>query len=82
MKFNYSKLIGFIYSNEKLKNKTGFASYLGVTVQGLDAKLRGKAPFKQEEIAKLKKDFNLTPEEIDAYFFTFEFPKVNEADLW
>ena len=82
MKFNYSKLIGFIYSNEKLKNKTGFANYLGITLQGLGAKLDGKAPFRQEEIAKIKQDFNLSPEEIDAYFFTLEFPKVNEEELW
>ena len=82
MKFNYQNLIGFIYSNERLKNKTGFAKYLGVTIQGLNAKLDGKAPFKQSEIAKMKMDFNLTAEQIDAYFFTFEFPKVNEEDLW
>lgn len=77
VEFDYSALIGFIYMTEKLHSISGFARYLGITRQGVDAKLKGKATFNQREILKLKIDFNLTAEQIDRYFFTPKLLKRN-----
>lgn len=74
---DYSALIGFIYSNEKLGNRKKFAKYLDITEQALRNKLSGKASFTQSDILKMKLDFNLTSEQIDRYFFTPKLQKVN-----
>lgn len=77
MDFDYSALIGFIYSTPELKNKAGFARYLGISFQAVKNKLDGKFTFSQKEIAKMKVDFNLTAEQIDRYFFTVKLLKGN-----
>lgn len=77
MNNDYSALIGFIYSNEKLVNKVHFAKYLGISFSALQNKLNGKIPFNQREIMKMKTDFSLTPDQIDRYFFTPKLLKGN-----
>ena len=77
MNNDYSALIGFIYSNEKLVNKVKFAKYLGISYSALKNKLIGKTPFTQKEIMKMKVDFSLTPDQVDRYFFTPKLLKGN-----
>lgn len=80
IELDYSSLIGFIYAHNELKNRNGFAKYLGITPQGLDSKLRGRSPFNQREILKVKQDFNLTDEQVGRYFFTPKLRKGNEGE--
>ena len=77
MKMDYSSLIGFIYSQPKLRNKAGFAKYLGISIQALREKLEGRQEFKQSQIIKFKTDFELTPDQVDRYFFTPKLRKLN-----
>lgn len=77
---DYSHLIGFIYSNDKLHNKVGFAKYLGITNQAMSAKLNGLVPFNQREILKVKIDFNLSDEQVGHYFFTPKLQKENKGE--
>lgn len=71
-KFDYSMLLGFIYSNKKIKNKSGLAKFLGITIPCVCSKLNNKTLFTQNEIMAIKKQFGLTPDEIDRFFFTEE----------
>ena len=75
MKFDYSALIGFIYMTPELRSKAGFARYLGISFQAIQKKLLNQTAFSQNEIAKIKLDFNLTAEDIDRYFFTVKLLK-------
>lgn len=77
MEYDYSALIGFIYSVPEIGSKAGFARYLGISFQAVQKKLQGIFPFSQREIAKLKIDFDLTPDQIDRYFFTVKLLKAN-----
>ena len=77
MEFDYQPLIGFIYSTPELRSKAGFARYLGISFTSVQAKLSNKQSFTQEQIAKIKVDFNLTAEQIDRYFFTAKLLKEN-----
>ena len=76
---DYSSLIGFVYSTPELRSKAGFARYLGISFSALANKLNNTFAFKQAEIMKMKVDFNLSPEQIDRYFFTPKLRKVNDG---
>lgn len=65
--FDYSYLKGFIYM--KFGNMVNFAKFLGLTRQGLYNKLKNYTSFSQEEILKIQKDCNLSPEEVLKFFF-------------
>lgn len=73
--FDYSALLGFIYSTPELGNKVRFAKYIGISYNAVKDKFNGKYPFTQREIARIKVDFNLTPEQIDRYFFAVKLLK-------
>ena len=47
------------------------AKYIGISLQAFNAKLNetGGAEFTQSEIRKIKRKYNLTPEQVDAIFF-------------
>lgn len=45
------------------------AELLGISQTALSMKANGKTPFKQGEIERIKKHFDMTPEEIDRLFF-------------
>ena len=80
IEFDYSSLIGFVYSNEKLRTKGGLAKYLGITHQAISNKFNGKVPFHSYEIMKIRIDFNLTDEQVGRYFFTPKLQKVNTGE--
>ena len=50
--------------------RAALAEYLGISYQALNKKINGQADFKCGEIAKIKKRYNLRPEEIDYIFFS------------
>lgn len=44
------------------------AEAISVSPQTVSAKINGKATFDQDEIAKIKKRYDLTPDEVDEIF--------------
>ena len=62
-------LKSYIVKNEDTQTK--LAKALGISTSNLNEKINGKtASFRQNEIAAIKERYNLTPEEIDAIFFS------------
>lgn len=51
------------------------ANALGISLSRLNLKINGGADFRQAEILFIKDRYKLKPEEIDAIFFTKEYPK-------
>lgn len=64
---NYSKLLGRI--TETCGTRTAFASAMGMGMDTLGAKLKGKSAFTADEIYKAVNVLNLNVSDIPAYFF-------------
>lgn len=71
MAFDYSKLRGRIV--EKFGTHTAFAKALGLSQKSLSAKITGKVYFSQDEMNTAIDLLDISPNEINKYFFT---PKV------
>ena len=52
-------------------NQSDLADYIGISLQRFNAKINGTggAVFDMVEIAKIKKKYNLTAEQVDLIFF-------------
>lgn len=66
--YNYSKLKGKIRELEMTLNE--YASFIGISEQTLNMRLKNKRPFTQPEISKSMQLFNEPVENIHLYFFT------------
>ena len=66
--FDYSKLKGRIV--EKYNTLSGFADVLGIKVQTVSAKLRGRMSITKADIIKWSKLLDISTEDIGVYFFT------------
>lgn len=69
--FDYSKLKGRIV--EKYNTLSGFADVLGIKVQTVSAKLRGRMTITKADIIKWSKLLDISTEDIGVYFFA---PKI------
>ena len=69
IKFNYSYLRGFVKDCPNLGSDKAFADFLGISPQELNKKYSSEHQFTPKQILQTKKYFNLTPEQIDLYFF-------------
>lgn len=76
MKFNYSKLKGRII--EKFGKQENFAKAFGVSTATLSNKLNNKTYWDNPEIAKVVELLEISPDEINDYFFNYE---VQEFEL-
>lgn len=76
MKFNYSKLKGRII--EKFGKQENFAKAFGVSTATLSNKLNNKTYWDNPEIAKVVELLEISPDEINDYFFNYE---VQELEL-
>ena len=66
---NSALLKSYIVKNEDTQAK--LAKALGISTSNLNEKINGKTvSFRQNEIAAIKERYNLTPEEIDAIFYS------------
>lgn len=73
MEFNYSYLRGYIRDNNQIRTENEFAKLIGITPQNLGKKFANKGLFSQEQILTVKEKCNLTPQQVDLYFFTRKF---------
>ena len=48
------------------------AEALGLQISGINARINGKTDFRASEISKIRKRYNLTPEEVCKIFFSYE----------
>ena len=76
MKFNYSKVKGRII--EKFGKQENFAKAFGVSTATLSNKLNNKTYWDNPEIAKVVELLEISPDEINDYFFNYE---VQELEL-
>ena len=76
MKFNYSKLKGRII--EKFGKQENFAKAFGISTATLSNKLNNKTYWDNPEIAKVVELLEISPDEINDYFFNYE---VQELEL-
>ena len=56
--------------NEDTQEK--LAEALGLQISGINARINGKTDFRASEISKIRKRYNLTPEEVCKIFFSQE----------
>lgn len=70
MKFNYSKLKGRII--EKFGKQENFAKAFGVSTATISNKLNNKTYWDNPEIAKVIELLEISPDEINDYFFNYE----------
>lgn len=70
MKFNYSKLKGRII--EKFGKQENFAKAFGVSTATISKKLNNKTYWDNPEIAKVVELLEISPDEINDYFFNYE----------
>ena len=70
MAFDYNKLRGKII--EKYGTQIVFAEKLGVSQRTLSLKLNNRIFFSQDEITKCSELLDISPGEIQKYFFTKE----------
>lgn len=75
MKFNYSKLKGRII--EKFGKQENFAKAFGVSTATISNKLNNKTYWDNPEIAKAVELLEISPDEINDYFFNY---KVQELE--
>lgn len=68
-KYNYSYLRGFIFDNKRLGTLESFAKFLNISNQALHSKMTGATRFTQDQIAKVKKEFDLSDEDVVKFFF-------------
>lgn len=68
-KYNYSYLRGFILDNKRLGTLESFAKFLNISNQALYSKMNGETRFTQDQIAKVKKEFDLSDEDVVKFFF-------------
>lgn len=66
--FDYSKLKGRII--EKYDSQSAFADAIGVKVQSVNAKLRGRVSISKADIIKWSQALDIETNDIGAYFFT------------
>lgn len=66
---NYASLIWFIKNTKEIKTYGTFAKLLGITRESLRRRMHEGLPFTDQEIYTVKRSFNLSPEQIDLYFF-------------
>lgn len=66
--FDYSKLKGRII--EKYDSQSAFADAIGVKVQAVNAKLRGRVSISKADIIKWSQALDIETNDIGAYFFT------------
>lgn len=69
VRINYSYLKGFVRDCPDLGSDKAFASFLRISPQELNKKYSSAHSFTTAQILKVKKAFNLTPEQVDLYFF-------------
>lgn len=72
--YNYAYLRGFI--KEHFNSNQNFATFLGIGATALYDRLSSKVPFKQTEIDKVGKKYNLSGEEVCRLFFDSEIRKT------
>ena len=48
------------------------ADALGISLSSLNLKIKGKAEFRQNEIAMIKSRYGLTAQEVDSIFFSLK----------
>nr|DAM27457.1 MAG TPA: Protein of unknown function (DUF739) [Caudoviricetes sp.] len=72
--YNYAYLRGFI--REHFKTNQNFANFLGIGGTALYDRLSSKVPFKQTEIDKVGKKYNLSGEEVCRLFFNSNIRKT------
>lgn len=72
--YNYAYLRGFI--REHFETNKNFANFLGIGGTALYDRLSSKVPFKQTEIDKVGKKYNLSGEEVCRLFFNSEIRKT------
>lgn len=70
MKFNYSKLKGRII--EKFGKQENFAKAFGVSTATISNKLNNKTYWDNPEIAKAVELLEISPDEINDYFFNYK----------
>lgn len=68
-KYNYSYLRGFILDNKRLGTLESFAKFLNISNQALYSKMNGETRFTQDQIAKVKNEFDLSDEDVVKFFF-------------
>lgn len=72
--YNYAYLRGFI--REHFETNKNFANFLGIGGTALYDRLSSKVPFKQTEIDKVGKKYNLSGDEVCRLFFNSEIRKT------
>ena len=70
MPYDYSKLIGRIV--ELFQTRKNFAKVMEMSVSALSNKLHGTSSFSQDEIFRIIKLLQISPDEVMAYFFTLK----------
>ena len=68
MTHSYEELRGLI--RWKCGTLTDFAQALGISNTSLNARLQGRIPFKQTEIARAKEQLQLSSKDIERIFFS------------
>ncbi len=69
VRINYSYLKGFVRDCPALGSDKAFAAFLRISPQELNKKYSGVHCFTIPQIVKIKKEFGLSPQQIDLYFF-------------
>lgn len=70
MPYDYSKLIGRIV--EMFQTRKNFAKTMEMSVSALSNKLHCTSSFSQDEIFRIIKLLQISPDEVMAYFFTLK----------
>lgn len=70
MKYRYDKLLGKIV--EKYGTRGEFARKMGISQRSLSLKLNNIRHFTQDEIQRATLILDISPEEVGAYFFTYD----------
>jgi transcriptional regulator with XRE-family HTH domain len=73
MVFNYQKLLGKM--RERGISQAFLAKRIGISEAHLNRKLKGVFAFTQDEIFNICDELEISPCEINAYFFTVEVEK-------
>ena len=68
IRFNYAALLGLM--REKNFTQAGLADVTKLNLSQLNAKLKGRYPFKQTDIQKISCALNIEPADIGRYFFS------------
>ena len=68
MAFNYNKLKGRII--EKYGSQSAFTKELGYSNNTFSLKMNNKVRFTSDDIVKISKLLDISPDEVGAYFFT------------